>query len=82
MAGVTHELRRVARGTRPIVPAASVINPSPFTMLFNSTRRGARLARRMAKHLLDAWRVVTELCADAVQHGRVSAGAAVLSGPD
>ncbi|WP_413253371.1 ATP-binding protein [Streptomyces violaceus] len=53
-------------------------------MRFSSTRRGARLARRMAEHVLDAWGVpydsephdaltlvVAELCANAVRHGRV-----------
>ncbi|MER7779757.1 ATP-binding protein [Streptomyces sp. NPDC096191] len=53
-------------------------------MRFSSTRRGARLARRMAEHLLDAWGVpydsephdtltlvVAELCANAVRHSRV-----------
>ncbi|MGW7355891.1 ATP-binding protein [Streptomyces sp. NPDC054802] len=53
-------------------------------MRFTSTPRGARLARRMAEHLLDAWGftydsephdtltlIVAELCANAAQLGRV-----------
>jgi hypothetical protein len=58
--------------------------PLHFAMRFTSTPRGARLARRMAEHLLDAWGftydsephdtftlIVAELCANAAQHGRV-----------
>lgn len=84
VAGVTHELHGITRGARPTVPATPPITPSPFTMRFSSTRRGARLARRMAEHVLDAWGVpydsephdaltlvVAELCANAVRHGRV-----------
>ncbi|MDT0611477.1 ATP-binding protein [Streptomyces lancefieldiae] len=64
-------------------------------MRFSSTRRGARPARRMAEHLLDAWgvpydfephntltHVVAELCANAVQHGCVPAGPMVLAALD
>jgi anti-sigma regulatory factor (Ser/Thr protein kinase) len=53
-------------------------------MRFSSTPRGARLARRMCEHCLDAWGVpydsdahdivtlvAAELCANAVQHGHV-----------
>ncbi|MGW7594842.1 ATP-binding protein, partial [Streptomyces rubiginosohelvolus] len=55
-----------------------------FTQRFSSTPRGARLARRLALHQLDAWGVphgttasdtaavlVAELAANAVTHGRV-----------
>jgi anti-sigma regulatory factor (Ser/Thr protein kinase) len=55
-----------------------------FSMCFTSTPRGARLARRLASHRLDAWGfpygsevndnvalVVAELAANAVTHGRV-----------
>ncbi|MFE0325216.1 ATP-binding protein [Streptomyces sp. NPDC003753] len=55
-----------------------------FTQLFSSTPRGARLARRLVAHRLDAWGfpydsdagrnvalVVAELAANAVRHGRV-----------
>ncbi|NDZ77415.1 ATP-binding protein [Streptomyces sp. SID10853] len=67
------------------LPAAQV--PSPvrtFAQRFSATRRGARLARRLAAHQLDAWGVpygsaasdsvallVAELAANAVLHGRV-----------
>ncbi|MFC5954666.1 ATP-binding protein [Streptomyces pratens] len=56
-----------------------------FSMCFTSTPRGARLARRLASHRLNAWDfpygsdvndtatlVVGELTANAVPHGRVS----------
>ncbi|MFC4500214.1 MULTISPECIES: ATP-binding protein [Streptomyces] len=56
-----------------------------FEMRFTSTPRGARLARRLAAHRLDAWGipydtcphdaivlVLAELTANAVQHGHVS----------
>lgn len=56
-----------------------------FTMCFSSTPRGARLARRMCEHCLDAWGVpydsdahdavtlvAAELCANAVRHGHVA----------
>ncbi|GHG23138.1 ATP-binding protein [Streptomyces albogriseolus] len=55
-----------------------------FSLCFTSTPRGARLARRLASHRLDAWGfpyasevndtvtlVVAELAANAVTHGRV-----------
>ncbi|MBC9716090.1 ATP-binding protein [Streptomyces sp. TRM66268-LWL] len=56
-----------------------------FAQHFSATRRGARLARRLALHQLDDWGVphgseasdsaalvVAELAANAVTHGRVS----------
>jgi anti-sigma regulatory factor (Ser/Thr protein kinase) len=55
-----------------------------FVQRFSATRRGARLARRLATHQLDLWQltygspvsdtvtlVVAELAANAVLHGRV-----------
>jgi anti-sigma regulatory factor (Ser/Thr protein kinase) len=55
-----------------------------FAQRFSATRRGARLARRLATHRLDLWHlpygsrasdtitlVVAELAANAVLHGRV-----------
>ncbi|MEK8145152.1 ATP-binding protein [Streptomyces sp. M10(2022)] len=55
-----------------------------FVQRFSSTPRGARLARRLAVHQLDAWGIpygsgtsdtaallVAELAANAVTHGRV-----------
>ncbi|MGW8377070.1 ATP-binding protein [Streptomyces sp. ODS28] len=55
-----------------------------FTQRFSATRRGARLARRLALHQLDVWGLpyggivsdtaavlVAELAANAVTHGRV-----------
>ncbi|TRV76092.1 ATP-binding protein [Streptomyces sp. 130] len=64
----------------PQAPAAA----DAFTQRFSSTPRGARLARRLALHQLDAWGVphgstasdtaavlVAELAANAVTHGRV-----------
>ncbi|MFE9821779.1 ATP-binding protein [Streptomyces sp. NPDC005791] len=69
----------------PTTRPGSAPEPLRFTMRFSSTPRGARLARRMAEHLLDAWGlpydsephdtltlVVAELSANAVQHGRVA----------
>lgn len=57
---------------------------SEFVQRFSATRRGARLARRLALHQLDAWGVpygsglsndvavvVSELAANAVLHGLV-----------
>ncbi|MFC9910172.1 ATP-binding protein [Streptomyces sp. NPDC127197] len=56
-----------------------------FTMRFSSTPRGARLARRLCGHRLDAWGIpygsdahdvvtliASELCANAVRHGHVA----------
>ncbi|MEU1804037.1 ATP-binding protein [Streptomyces sp. NPDC019937] len=58
--------------------------PSEFAMRFTSTPRGARLARRLVSHRLAAWGypydsspneittlIASELCANAVRHGRV-----------
>ncbi|MDT3723831.1 ATP-binding protein [Streptomyces sp. DSM 41972] len=55
-----------------------------FAMAFTSTPRGARLARLFVAHCLDSWGhphtgavnetltlITAELCANAVQHGRV-----------
>ncbi|WP_406174726.1 ATP-binding protein [Streptomyces sp. NBC_00996] len=55
-----------------------------FTQLYSSTPRGARLARRLVAHRMEAWGfaydseasenvtlVVAELAANAVRHGRV-----------
>jgi anti-sigma regulatory factor (Ser/Thr protein kinase) len=62
----------------------SPVTVHQFTMRFSSTPRGARLARRLCEHCLDAWGVpydsdahdvvtlvTAELCANAVQHGHV-----------
>ncbi|MFH8406020.1 ATP-binding protein [Streptomyces sp. NPDC018019] len=67
--------------TRPPHPPVTV---RVFTQCFSSTRLGARLARHLAVHRLDAWgfpygtafsddvgAVVGELAANAVTHGRV-----------
>lgn len=56
-----------------------------FVMRFSSTPRGARLARRLCGHRLDAWGipygtdahdvitlVAAELCSNAVRHGHVA----------
>ncbi|MGW2324713.1 ATP-binding protein [Streptomyces sp. NPDC001700] len=58
--------------------------PGEFAMRFTSTPRGARLARRLVSHRLAAWGypydsspneittlIASELCANAVRHGRV-----------
>ncbi|MCP9956419.1 ATP-binding protein [Streptomyces sudanensis] len=60
------------------------VRPPQFTILLSSTRRGARLARRLAVQQLAAWGipydtdtsrivalVTAELAANAVTHGRV-----------
>lgn len=72
--------------TAPTTPAAPTgpVTVRVFTQRFSSTPRGARLARRLALHHLDAWGVphgstasdiaavlVAELAANAVTHGRV-----------
>ncbi|MFH8613803.1 ATP-binding protein [Streptomyces sp. NPDC017979] len=72
--------------TSPFTPAApqEPVTARVFTQRFSSTPRGARLARRLAQHRLDAWGVsqgseaydtaavlVAELAANAVTHGRV-----------
>ncbi|MFD9319131.1 ATP-binding protein [Streptomyces sp. NPDC060053] len=75
--------------TQPARPTDYLITPHPafdrtFEMRFTSTPRGARLARRLAAHRLDAWGipydtyahdavvlVLAELTANAVRHGHV-----------
>ncbi|WP_435232079.1 ATP-binding protein [Streptomyces althioticus] len=72
--------------TPPSTPATrqGLVTVRVFTQRFSSTPRGARLARRLALHQLDAWSVphgseasdtaallVAELAANAVTHGRV-----------
>ncbi|MFI8950244.1 ATP-binding protein [Streptomyces sp. NPDC053750] len=72
--------------TPPSAPATrqEPVTVRVFTQRFSSTPRGARLARRLALHQLDAWGVphcceasdtaallVAELAANAVTHGRV-----------
>ncbi|WPP32690.1 ATP-binding protein [Streptomyces sp. CL7] len=72
--------------TPPSTPATrqDPVTVRVFTQRFSSTPRGARLARRLALHQLDAWGVphgseasdtaallVAELAANAVTHGRV-----------
>lgn len=60
------------------------VTAGSFTMMFTSTRRGARLARLLAVQCLDSWGIrydspgsrtvallVAELAANAVQHGHV-----------
>ncbi|WP_151770423.1 ATP-binding protein [Streptomyces abyssomicinicus] len=67
-----------------VPPAEEVVTVRVFVQRLSSTRRGARLARRLAVHQLDAWGVsydseasqavtlvVAELAANAVLHGRV-----------
>ncbi|MGW2765692.1 ATP-binding protein [Streptomyces sp. NPDC001275] len=69
------------RQRRPLPPAAE---RQVFTLRFTASPRGARLARRLASHQVDAWGwgygtpvhdavelVVAELAANAVTHGRV-----------
>lgn len=67
------------------LPTARPASPARhFTIQLSSTRRGARLARRLATHQLDEWGiphdtdlsdraalVVAELSANAVTHGRI-----------
>ncbi|MCP3767692.1 ATP-binding protein [Streptomyces sp. MAR25Y5] len=63
----------------------SPLTAHQFTMRFSPTPRGARLARRLCGHRLDAWGlpygsdahdvatlVAAELCANAVRHGHVA----------
>ena len=75
--------------TQPVCPSGYLITPHSlldhtFEMCFTSTPRGARLARRLAAHRLDAWGIpydtyahdalvliVAELTANAVRHGHV-----------
>ncbi|MFJ3616996.1 ATP-binding protein [Streptomyces iakyrus] len=67
---------------RPV--AAGPASPAEFAMAFTPTPRGARLARLFVAHCLDSWGhpytsdvnqtlalITAELCANAVQHGRV-----------
>ncbi|MFF7837477.1 ATP-binding protein [Streptomyces ossamyceticus] len=67
-------------------PTTQLTHPTHrFAMRFSSTRRGARLARRLCAVRLDAWGIpygtdthdaltliAAELCANAVQHGHVT----------
>ncbi|MFJ6906443.1 ATP-binding protein [Streptomyces griseoluteus] len=66
-------------------PAQEAVTVRTFAQRFSATRRGARLARRLATHQLDQWGlpygtpaseavalVVAELAANAVLHGRVA----------
>ncbi|MGY0066486.1 ATP-binding protein [Streptomyces sp. QTS137] len=68
----------------PAPRAQEAVTVSVFAQRFSATRRGARLARRLATHRLDLWDlpygspasdtvalVVAELAANAVLHGRV-----------
>ncbi|MFH8937416.1 ATP-binding protein [Streptomyces griseosporeus] len=72
--------------TRPAAARtpATPVTVRVFTQRFSATPRGARLARRLAIHQLDAWGIphgtgvsdaaaliVAELAANAVTHGRV-----------
>ncbi|MFF5691407.1 ATP-binding protein [Streptomyces albidoflavus] len=71
--------------TSPAGPADQFTAPArTFTQRFSSTPRGARLARHLTAHQLDAWGIpygtvdsdtaallVAELAANAVTHGRV-----------
>ena len=77
---------RGVRGTRLVgVNTDQITSPDcEFAMAFSSTRRGARLARRLVAHRLDAWGhpydsavnetvtlLAAELSANAVSHGHV-----------
>lgn len=68
----------------PVPPAQGAVTVSVFVQRFSATRRGARLARRLAQYRLDLWGmpydspasdtvalVVAELTANAALHGRV-----------
>ncbi|WP_329380263.1 ATP-binding protein [Streptomyces sp. NBC_01716] len=68
----------------PSLQAQEAVTVRVFNQRFSATRRGARLARRLATQQLDAWGipygsepsdaavlVVAELAANAVLHGRV-----------
>jgi len=68
----------------PAPRAREAVTVSVFAQRFSATRRGARLARRLATYRLDQWHlpygspasdtvtlVVAELCSNAVLHGRV-----------
>ncbi|MFJ8544997.1 ATP-binding protein [Streptomyces sp. NPDC093586] len=69
---------------RPASTPRPPVTARVFTQRFSSTPRGARLARHLALHRLDAWGIpygsavsdtaallVAELAANAVTHGRV-----------
>lgn len=87
MVAVTNESTGAPTAARPTpaTPPDGIPEPLHFAMRFSSTPRGARLAQRMAEHLLDAWGlpydseahdvltlVVAELSANAMRHGRVA----------
>ncbi|MFF7605026.1 ATP-binding protein [Streptomyces parvulus] len=68
----------------PAPRTQEAVTVSVFAQRFSATRRGARLARRLATHRLDLWQlpygspvsdtvtlVVAELAANATFHGRV-----------
>ncbi|MFH9862729.1 ATP-binding protein [Streptomyces sp. NPDC017202] len=68
----------------PASEAQEAVTVSVFAQRFSATRRGARLARRLATHRLDLWHlpygspasdtvtlVVAELAANAALHGHV-----------
>ncbi|GGV75038.1 hypothetical protein GCM10010294_39030 [Streptomyces griseoloalbus] len=69
---------------RPRLLSLLPMPSTEFAMAFTSTPRGARLARLFVAHCLDSWGhphtghvnetlslITAELCANAVQHGRV-----------
>ncbi|MFD6905598.1 ATP-binding protein [Streptomyces sp. NPDC060077] len=69
---------------RPRLLSLFPMPSAEFAMAFTSTPRGARLARLFVAHCLDSWGhphtgkvnetltlITAELCANAVQHGRV-----------
>ncbi|WP_371101699.1 ATP-binding protein [Streptomyces sp. PU_AKi4] len=69
---------------RPRLLSLLPMPATEFAMTFTSTPRGARLARLFVAHCLDSWGhphasavnetltlITAELCANAVQHGRV-----------
>lgn len=79
---MTSQLPSPISASQPTCPSDDLNRP--FGMRFTSTPRGARLARRLAAHRLDAWGipygtdpheeivlVVGELTANAVRHGHV-----------
>lgn len=71
-------------GRMPASRAQEAVTVSVFAQRFSATRRGARLARRLATHRLDLWHlpygspasdtvtlVVAELASNAALHGHV-----------
>ncbi|MET7885408.1 ATP-binding protein [Streptomyces avermitilis] len=79
---MTSQLPSPISASQPACPGADLSRT--FEMRFTSTPRGARLARRLAAHRLDAWGipygtrpheeivlVLGELTANAVRHGHV-----------